>query len=261
ATPSPAGAETPVTPLRPGLEIAPADEKALAQAEAKAAAKARAAARLRRVVIGMSVFVVIVPPLMALGGQSLPEEAVGAVLFLCWALMVPFAGLTLLVFAAARRTLRDLAAVMVAVMSLAASILLLEPAGTAGSAVMLDRHAGALEEIARDLLNMPPDARTQVALGLSFTHPEAPALTEADRRSAESILSQLYDEGFASASAGPDYVAFQRSAMFGWNALYLPDGRGMDRAALRSSLECEGLRMRRVGGDWYLYRCAGGGFD
>jgi hypothetical protein len=254
AAPSPAPAETPVTPLRPSLVLTPEEEQLVQKVSAREAAKARAAEGARRISVEAWIFGVAVPPLLALAGQGFSDGVLYALLIPCWALVLPTSGLSLAAFAAVRRTARDAATLMVAVLSLAASILLMDPAGIAGGAVVLDRHAGSLEAIARDLAGEPAAVRQQVAMGFTYSNS-----AEAVRKPAEAILERLHDAGFASASTGREYVAFQRRGSLGWNALYL-EGRA-DRAALGSAMECEGLRMRPAGGDWYLYRCSLAGYD
>lgn len=251
---SPAPAETPVTPLRPSLVLASGEDALLPKVTASAAARARMAESARRLSVRAWIFGVAAPPLTVLFGQGFSDGVLFALLIPCWALVLPTAGLALAAFAAVRRTARDAATLMVAVLSLAASILLLDPAGIAGSAVVLDRHAGTLEAIASDLAREPAAVQSQVAMG--FASPDS---TEAARIATDAVLERLHDAGYASASTGPEYVAFQRRGVFGWNALYLT-GRA-DRAALGSAMECEGLQMRPAGGDWYLYRCSLVGYD
>jgi hypothetical protein len=256
AAPSPAPAETPVTPLRPALALTAEEAQLLAKADAKAAARDRAMEKARRFFVRASVIVVVVPPLLMLVGQGWSEEIMIALLIPFWGLLLPSSGLALVAFAAVRRTARDAATLLVAILSLIASILLLEPAGFAGSEVMLNRHAAALEVIARDLAKAPIELRTQVARGLAdVDHAQAAA------EAAYEILTRLDARGITRAATGREFVAFEQRAMFGWNALYLTGGRGMDRAAMSKEMGCRGLQIRPAGGDWYLYRCALTGYD
>jgi hypothetical protein len=205
----------------------------------------------RRFFVGASFFVVAVPPLVVLAGQGWGEGVMIALLIPLWGFLLPSSGLALVAFAAVRRTARDAATLLVAILSLVASILLLEPAGAAGSEVMLNRHAAALEVIASDLAKAPVEVRTQVAEGLAGSDQ-----TQAAASAAEEIRTRLEQRGITRATTGSGFVAFEQPAPFGWNALYLMGGRGVDRSALRDEVGCDGLLLRRAGGDWYLYRCA-----
>lgn len=256
AAPSPAPVETPVTPLRPALALTPEEEQLLAKADEKAAARARTMEKARRFFVGTSIFVVAMPPLAVLAGQGLPEEILMGLLIPLWALLLPSSGLALLVFAAARRTARDTATLLVAILSLVASILLLEPAGFAGSEVMLNRHAAALEVIARDLAKAPVEVRTWVA-----GNDVEPERSEATTRATDVILARLGERGITRATTGGGFVAFNQRALFGWDMLYLTGGGGLDRAALRKETGCKDVTVRPAGGNWYLYRCWLPGYD
>jgi hypothetical protein len=250
-----------VTPLRPALALTPEEEQILAKADENAADRARTVEKARRVVIGASVFVVVVPPLAALMGQALPAGVLEAVVGVCWALMTPAAGLALIAFAAVRRTARDAATLMAAILSLIASVLLLEPAGIAGSVMTMDRHAAALEVLALEMEAAPPAVRAVVEQRDPRSQGYS-APTEAERRAGEAFLSRIRAEGYGKAEFGKGFVAFDRDAAFGWGAIYATDLREIHgESTVQEYLGCEPFGLRHAGGRWYVYYCSFEGYD
>lgn len=258
AASSPAAAETPVTPLRPPLVLA-AGEAPLARADEKAAAQARGAERGRRIFVRAWIFGVTVPPLAVLMGQTLPEGLLMGLLVPCWAFLLPISGLALVSFAALRCTARDAATLMVAMLSLVASIQLLQVAGRIGSEVVLDRHAVALQRIALELEAASPAVQARVE---PRERPQAPQPTPAEARAAEAFLARIRAEGYGSAEVRAGLVAFARDAPFGWGAIYATDVREIDSSFLvQEALGCEPFELRHAGGRWYVYYCSYEGYD
>lgn len=237
---------------RPGLALD--EEEILARADAREAARKQAVESVRRFFIAAWIAGVVMPPLTALAGRETPElEA------LCWIVVLPLSGMALLVFAIVRRTTREGVTLTLALLSLYFSLRLLSPAGMAGGAIMLYRHAAALRRIAVELDAAP--SAVQALVEPNRRPLDAPP-TQAEVGAAEAFLSRIRAEGYESAEVGAGFVAFDRDAPFGWGAIYATGLREVDSSfTVQESLGCEPFELRHVGGRWFVYYCSYEGYD
>ncbi|HEX8695295.1 MAG TPA: hypothetical protein VF746_22985 [Longimicrobium sp.] len=166
--------------------------------------------------------------------------------FLLWGGMIAVTGLMLLVFAVVRRTARDAAGVLAALLALAGAIWLLPLAGTAGREAALDRHAAGLEALAVELGAAPPEVRAVLAGG----RPEQSVLTDEQRRAVHRLREQARALGFYWVRAEPGYVLFMESAPFAPDPLYVAGA-----SVPQTVGDCRRPELRFAGGRWYTHRC------